>query len=495
MTKSTMPPAQPEARHCLNFVGGAFDSESKATRPVISPWNGATIGQVVMSRQTDVARVIDMAKAAFPAWRMTPAKERAQYLFKFRELALQNIERLAGIAALESGKTVAEASAGIMKGLEVTEFALSLQNLDDGGLLEVSRGVTCEVRREPLGVVAGIAPFNFPAMVPLWMYPIALALGNCFILKPSEKVPLTSSYMAELISAAGFPRGVFSLVNGDRDAAMALVDHPDVKAIGFVGSTPAARAVYTRATGLGKRALCLGGAKNYLLVTPDADPELTARGIVDSFTGCAGQRCMAASLMLAVGEVDHIIKKTVELAATIRLGATMGAIIDPSALARITNAVAKAQTDGAKILLDGRAAKAPTGYEGGHWIGPTIIDHAAPSMGCSCDEIFGPVLTIVRVKNLAEAMELENANPYGNATSVFTSSGAVARYVASHASNGMIGINIGVPVPREPFSFGGTKDSKFGQGDITGRSSLDFWSQLKKVTTKWQGQTDSSWMS
>jgi len=484
-----------EPRQCHNFIGGTFDLGKKAARPVVSPWNGAVIGHVVLSDAGDVARAVQKASAAFPDWRQTPVKERAQHLFKFRNLVLQQIDRLAGVTALESGKTAAEAAAGIMKGLEVTEFALSLQNLDDGGLMEVSRGVTCEVRREPLGVVAGIAPFNFPAMVPMWMYPIALALGNCFILKPSEKVPLTSSLFAELIGTAGFPPGVFSLVNGEREAAQALVDHPDVKAIGFVGSTPAARAVYARATSLGKRALCLGGAKNYLLVTPDADPDLTARGVVDSFTGCAGQRCMAASLMIAVGDVDHIIKKIVDVARSVRLGETMGAIIDKAALERIRTAVRRASQDGARVILDGTEAQAPEGGTGGNWVAPSIIDHASPTMACSCDEIFGPVLTIVRVKTVAEAMKLEQANPFGNATSVFTSSGAVARYVATHATNGMIGVNIGVPVPREPFSFGGTKESKFGHGDITGRSSLDFWSQLKKVTMKWQSQSDSSWMS
>ena len=390
---------------------------------------------------------------------------------------------------------VAEARAGILKGLEVTEFALSLQNSDAGGAMDVSRGVSCEYRREPLGVVAGIAPFNFPAMVPMWMYPIAVTLGNCFILKPSEKVPLTSQCMAALMHEAGFPAGVFQLVNGGKEAVEALIDHPSVKAVGFVGSTPIAKSLYARASAHGKRALCLGGAKNHLLVVPDADEKITVRGVVDSFTGCAGQRCMAASLLLAVGNVDHLINKIATTAASMELGTHMGAIIDRASLERIRGAIATAEKQGAKILVDGRKATPPKGHEGGNWIGPTILDHATAEMECATKEIFGPLITIVRVKNISEALAVEAKNAFGNATSVFTTSGAVAKYVTDHATNGMIGINIGVPVPREPFSFGGSKESKFGACDITGESSIEFWSQRKKITTKWADQADASWMS
>jgi malonate-semialdehyde dehydrogenase (acetylating)/methylmalonate-semialdehyde dehydrogenase len=301
--------------------------------------------------------------------------------------------------------------------------------------------------------------------------------------------------MAELMHEAGFPAGVFQLVNGGKETVEALIDHPGVKAVGFVGSTPIAKALYARATAHGKRALCLGGAKNHLLVVPDADEKLTVRGVVDSFTGCAGQRCMAASLMLAVGQVDSLIAKIASTAGSIELGSQMGAIIDKPALERIKSAIADAETQGAKILVDGRKATPPKGFEGGNWIGPTVIDQATPDMRCAKDEIFGPVVTIVRVKNISEAMSLEAKSPFGNATSVFTTSGAVAKFVAEHATNGMIGINIGVPVPREPFSFGGSKESKFGACDITGESSLDFWTQRKKITVKWAEQPDSSWMS
>jgi len=332
-------------------------------------------------------------------------------------------------------------------------------------------------------------------MVPMWMFPIALALGNSFVLKPSEKVPLTASFLAEAMRDAGFPPGVFSLANGSREAVEALIDHPLVKAIGFVGSTPIARALYTRATALGKRALCLGGAKNHVILVPDADEGVTTRGVVDSFTGCAGQRCMAASLLLAVGDVDPLIEKIVARARALLPGDCLGAIIDRAAHSRIAAIIGAAEKEGAKLILDGRTVPAPKGYENGYWLGPTIIDHAKEGMACVETEIFGPVLTIMRCSSLGDALAKEARSPFGNATSVFTTSGKVAHHVASTATSGMVGINIGVPVPREPFSFGGTKDSKFGQGDITGEGSLDLWSNQKKVTTKWSEQKDATWMS
>jgi malonate-semialdehyde dehydrogenase (acetylating) / methylmalonate-semialdehyde dehydrogenase len=481
---------------CENLVEGHWQSPSGgAARPVVSPYTGTVVGKVVLSRDTDVHAVVAGARAAWAAWRTTPIKERTRPLFRFRELLLAHLDELANLVALEAGKTRSEARAGVQKGVEVVEFALSLQNLDDGGVLEVSRGVSCEVRREPLGVVAGITPFNFPAMVPLWMFPIALTVGNAFVLKPSEKVPITASRLGGLIREAGYPPGVFSLVQGDKEAARALVEHPDVAAVAFVGSTPGARAVYIRATGLGKRALCLGGAKNHIIVAPDADEAVTVRGVVDSFTGCAGQRCMASSVLLAVESVDHLVERIASEAARVELGSAMGAIIDAAARERIHKAIDRAEAEGARILVDGRDPRPPRGYEGGNWLAPTVIDGVRPDMECARVELFGPVLAIVRVRTLEEALAVEAVSPYGNATSVFTSSGAVARLVSERAASGMIGINVGVPVPREPFSFGGTKDSKFGHGDITGRSGVEFWSRLKKVTTKWTLESDATWMS
>jgi malonate-semialdehyde dehydrogenase (acetylating)/methylmalonate-semialdehyde dehydrogenase len=462
---------------------------------VKSPYTGQTVGSLGLSTAEDVDATVTAARAACPGWASTPLKERAVPLRRFHELVTRHADELANLVALESGKMPAEARAGLERGLEVVDFALSLPNLDDGGLLEVARGVTCEARREPLGVVVGITPFNFPAMVPMWMFPIAITLGNAFVLKPSERVPLTACRLGDLMVEAGFPPGVFSLVHGDRAAVQALVDHPDARAVGFVGSTPAARAVYVRATTQGKRALCLGGAKNHIIVAPDADDTLTVRGVVDSFTGCAGQRCMAGSVLVTVGRASRFVEAIVGAAAKIELGKTMGALIDTAARERLLRAVAAAESDGAEIVLDGRSAAPPAGFEGGNWMGPTVIDRARPDMECARAELFGPVLTVIRVGTIEEALSLDRASPYGNATSIFTGSGAVARYVAERSTSGMVGVNVGVPVPRDPFSFGGTKESKFGSGDITGPGALDLWSQWKKITTRWVVSPDANWMS
>jgi malonate-semialdehyde dehydrogenase (acetylating)/methylmalonate-semialdehyde dehydrogenase len=474
-------------RQCRNLSAGDWhDDKHLPRRDVVSPYNGMIIGQVPLSGVQEVARTVEAATRAWPQWAQTPIRARAEILSRFKALMLQNLTLLTDSVSAESGKTRVEAEAGLQKGIEIIDFAVSSPNLDMWDSAEVSAGVQCQFRREPLGVVAGITPFNFPAMVPLWMIPLALVVGNAFILKPSEKVPLTSQLLAQLLIDAGLPRGVFSIVNGGAEVVDALLVHPDVKAIGFVGSTAVASHVYRKGTEHHKRVLALGGAKNHIIVTPDCDPHLTAKGILSSFTGCAGQRCMAASVLLAVGDAEHVIQKVVELAKAQSIGRDMGAIIDAAALKRIESAIANAHTEGAKILLDGRGRK-PTlsDSDKGFWIGPTIIDHARSEMECAQMEIFGPVLTIIRVGRLDEAVGISNASPYGNAASVFTTRGDVAQYVAQNANAGMIGINIGVPVPREPFSFGGTKQSRFGHGDITGRSGLDFWSDFKKITTTW----------
>jgi len=460
-----------------------------------SPYTGEWLGSVPDSGTAEVAEVVSCAVEAARAWAVYSLKERTVPLFRFRELVLSQLDALAHTAAAESGKTVGEARAGIEKGLEVVEYALSLQNLEHGGSLEVSRGVRCEVRREPLGVVAGIAPFNFPAMVPMWMFPIAVTLGNAFVLKPSEKVPLTALRLGELMHEAGYPPGVFSVIHGRAGTVEALIDHPDVAAYGFVGSSAVAARVYARAAERGKRVLALGGAKNTLILAPDAAAELAVNGIVASFTGCAGQRCMAGSLLVAVGDCDELLDRIVSAAGGLQLGRDMGAIIDRAAQQRLHEAIARAVADGARLRLDGRNAATPTGYERGSWLGPTILDHVAADSFSATEELFGPVLSIVRVPNLKAALEIEHESRYGNATSVFTQSGALARFVADHAHCGMIGVNIGVPVPREPFSFGGTKGSRFGHGDITGQGGVELWTKLKKITTKWGTATDGSWMS
>lgn len=481
---------------CRNLIGGQWQEPvGGAWRELLSPYTGAVIGRVPLCGASVVAAASEKAVVAAAQWRTVPLKERTQYLFRFRELLFANIDRLGNLAALEAGKTIAEAKAGVLKGIEILEFALSLQNLDKGDTMDVSRGVQCQTIREPLGVVAGISPFNFPAMVPMWLFPVAVTLGNAFILKPSEKVPMSACVLGELMIEAGYPAGVFSIVHGARECVEAVVDDPSIAAVGFVGSTKVAKIVYGRATALGKRALCLGGAKNHVILAPDANPDVTTEGVVASFIGCAGQRCMAASVLVAVGDCDAQIDKIVARAKAVELGAEMGALIDSAATERLNEAIDMAVKAGATLRLDGRTTPAPQGYEGGNWLAPTILDNAKGDWDCATRELFGPVLTIVRVKTLAEAMEFENANPYGNATSVFTSSGAVAQFVARNATSGMIGVNIGVPVPREPFAFGGAKDSRFGVGDMTGMGGVELWSYTKKLTTKWEMQTDATWMS
>ena len=480
-----------------NLVGGEWVTPTGATMiDVKSPYTGTVIGRVPKSTAADVAPAVEAAKKAAEGWRNTALRDRTAKMTRFRNLLEQNLDKLANSAAREAGKTVAEARAGVLKGIEVCDYALSIQNLDTGGALEVSRGVTCEFKREPLGVVAGIAPFNFPAMVPLWMIPNALTVGNAFILKPSEKVPLTSLMLGELLLEAGVPPGVFSIVHGGKEAVDGILAHPDIQAVAFVGSTGIAKYVYTEGSARGKRVLALGGAKNHLIVVPDADPVFTPQAVVDSFTGCAGQRCMAASVMVAVGDVQPIIDEMVRRASSIEVGPGMGALIDKASQERLEAAIARAEADGAKILVDGRGKK-PTGaaYANGNWLGPTILDHVRPGTEAHTKELFGPLISIVRVPTLTAALELQASSPYGNAASIFTTNGAVAQHVVDTAKAGMVGVNVGVPVPREPFSFGGINDSRFGHGDITGQGGVDFWSYLKKVTRKWTARTDGSWMS
>jgi len=330
--------------------------------------------------------------------------------------------------------------------------------------------------------------------VPNWTIPNAIALGNCMILKPSEKVPLTAARLAMLLKEAGLPDGVFNIVNGDGEIVEAICDHPGINAVSFVGSTRVAKIVYQRAAHHFKRVLALGGAKNHLVVLPDAKEDLTAQNVTASMTGCAGQRCMAASAMVGVGKIDHIIQKICEEAKKIVPGKNLGAVISKEAQERIERYITEAEQQGASILVDGRGAKVE-GKEKGTYVGPTVIDHVRPDMAIAREEIFGPVLSIMRTETIDEAIAIENKNPYGNAASVFTQNGGYARYVIEKASAGMIGVNVGVPVPREPFSFGGWNESKFGVGDITGKSSIEFWTKLKKSTTKWNPEAGVNWMS
>jgi malonate-semialdehyde dehydrogenase (acetylating) / methylmalonate-semialdehyde dehydrogenase len=478
-----------------NYINGKFvDPTSSRTLQVISPIDGNLLSTVPMSTAKDLDTAVKAAKTAFPAWSRTPIKERVQVFFRYKYLLEQHLEELAKLCSEENGKTYGESAAEIEKCIELTEFATSLPQLVTGEVLEVSRGVECRTEHVPLGIVASIVPFNFPSMVPNWTLPNAIALGNCMIIKPSEKVPLSCGRLAELLKQAGLPDGVFNVVHGDVEIVEAICDHPGIEAVSFVGSTKVAKIVYKRATGNYKRCLALGGAKNHLMVLPDAIPGMTALNVAASMSGCAGQRCMAASAMIGVGNVDSIVNKICEEARKIVPGENLGAVISKESKERIERYIGEAERDGAKILVDGRNATVK-GKENGTYVGPTVIDYVKPDMSVATEEIFGPVISIMRTNTVDEALAIENASPYGNAASVFTQNGGMARYIIDHASAGMIGVNVGVPVPREPFSFGGWNESKFGVGDITGKSSIEFWTKLKKSTTKWNPEAGVNWMS
>ncbi len=478
-----------------NYYHGSF-SESAASESleVISPIDGNLLSKVPMSTADELNKAVESAKTAFDSWSKTPIKERAQVFFRYRYLLEKNFDELTSLVSEENGKTWDEAKAEVEKSIELTEFACSMPQLVAGEVLEVSKGVECRTEHFPLGVVASIVPFNFPLMVPNWTMPNALVLGNTMIMKPSELVPLSVGKMTILLKEAGLPDGVFNVINGGKEIVEGICAHGGIEAVSFVGSTKVARIVYQQSTHHLKRCVALGGAKNHLFVLPDAHPSMTASNVAASMSGCAGQRCMAASAMLAIGDVNPIIKMICDESRKIIPGQNLGAVISKAAKERIESYITEAENDGAQILVDGRNAVVE-GKEGGFYVGPTVIDYVTPEMSVAKDEIFGPVISILRTETLDEALEIENANPYGNAAAVFTQSGGIARYVMEHASAGMIGVNIGVPVPREPFSFGGWNESRFGANDITGKSSIEFWTKLKKTTIKWNAEAKTNWMS
>src|SRR5438552_406163 len=470
-----------------NYIGGQFvEGNGNTWLDVTNPADGSVLSRVPLSPSAEVDRAVQAAKKAFPAWSSLPIKERVQVFFRYKTLLEENIADLAALITEENGKIDIEARAEILKSAELTEFACSLPQITAGEVLEVSRGVECRVERFPVGIVASITPFNFPNMVPNWTIPNAIALGNCMILKPSEQVPISAGRIAELLRQAGLPDGVLNVVNGGQETVEAICDHPDIEAITFVGSTRVAKIVYRRGTANLKRVLALGGAKNHLIVMPDAEPEMTSSNVVASMSGCAGQRCMAASVMVSVGNTDHIINRMVSIMRAVKTGP----VISKEAKQRIESSITEAEKAGAKVLVDGRGREGP-----GFWVGPTLIDYVTPDMRIAQEEVFGPVMVIIRARTVDEALSVQNRSRYGNAASVFTESGGVARYVMEKASAGMVGVNVGVPVPREPFSFGGWNESKFGVGDITGRGSLEFWTKSKKMTTKWNKEAGINWMS
>lgn len=478
-----------------NFVNGEFKpGSSKKIHHVISPLDGKKLTTFTESTYEDLEEIIYFAQTAQKAWQKVTLKERVQVLYKYKQLLEENKDELTEIIYLENGKIHSEAKAEIDKAIELTEFACALPQFVNGENMEVSKGVYCSSTRVPLGIVASIVPFNFPSMVPHWTIVNAIALGNAFILKPSEAVPISSQYIAKLLKEAGLPYGLFNVINGTQSTVENLCDHPNIKAITFVGSTKVAKIVYQRASHNLKQVLALGGAKNHIILLPDAHPDMASSNIVASMSGCAGQRCMAAATLIAVGNCDAILNKLIGDAQKIQCGTTLGAVISKAAKERIEGYITEAEKQGAKIILDGRNTVV-SGKENGFYVGPTIIDYATADMRVAKEEVFGPVLTIIRVNTIDEALAIENANPYGNACSVFTQSGGLANYVTENASAGMCGVNIGVPVPREPFGFGGWNESRFGSGDITGKSSIVFFTKEKKTTTKWNPEAGTNWMS
>jgi malonate-semialdehyde dehydrogenase (acetylating)/methylmalonate-semialdehyde dehydrogenase len=489
MTKIQIPKAS-------NYIGGIYQNQGDHPRmmDVTTPLTGERIGEVPLSSKAALDEAVAEAKKALPEWSAKTIKERVQVFFKLRTLLEENLQELSELVQLENGKILGEAMAEVYKGMELCEFACSLPQIIQDEVQEVSKGVECRTSHVAVGVVASITPFNFPHMVPMWTIPNAIALGNCMILKPSEQTPLSAMRLAELLEAAGLPKGVFNIVHGDREIVEAICDHPGIEAVSFVGSTKVAKLVYQRAAGNLKRCVALGGAKNHLIVLPDANVEIAAANIAASMAGCAGQRCMAASAMVAVGKVDHIIEQICKEARGLVPGENLGSVISKAAKDRIEGYIAEAEAQGAKILVDGRGHSV-RGKEGGFYVAPTVIDHVRPDMRIAKEEVFGPVLAIIRTDNVDDAIAIENSSNYGNASSVFTQNGGMADYVMERVSAGMVGVNIGVPVPREPFSFGGWNESRFGANDITGKSSIGFWTKLKKRTTKWNPEAWKDWAS
>lgn len=477
-----------------NFINGKHQGTANKTLELSSPIDGEKLSEVVLSTSKDLDEAVKAAEAAFPVWSAKTIKQRVQVLYKFRNLLEDNLEELTELVYRENGKIRSEARAEVLKGIELTEFACSLPQFINDEIQVVSKGIECRTTHEPIGVVASIAPFNFPAMVPMWTIPNAIALGNCIILKPSEQAPMTSLRLAELFKEAGLEDGIFQVVNGDKEIVEAICDHPGIEGVTFVGSTKVAKIVYKRATSNYKRCISLGGAKNHMFLLPDAKIDM-ANNIASSFAGSSGQRCMAASVLVAVGNNDKMINAICNEAKKLVPGTeSLGSVISLQAKQRIERYITEAEEAGAKILLDGRNVVVE-GKEGGYYVGPTVIDNVTKEMKVGKEEIFGPVLSIIRTNDVDEAIEIENSSPYGNAAAVFTQNGGMADYILNKVSAGMVGVNVGVPVPREPFSFGGWNDSSFGSNDITGKDSIGFWTKLKKRTTKWNAEDWTDWMS
>jgi malonate-semialdehyde dehydrogenase (acetylating)/methylmalonate-semialdehyde dehydrogenase len=458
-----------------------------------NPATGEVSGTVDFGGTAEVDAAVRAAAAAFPAWRETSLVKRASVIFAFRDLVRAHQSEIAALLSAEHGKVTSDALGEVARGLEVVEFACGMPHLLKGGFSEnVSTGVDAYSIRQPLGVVAGITPFNFPAMVPMWMFPIALAAGNTFVLKPSEKDPSAAVLMAELMARAGLPDGAFNVVHGGKDAVDALLTHPGIRAVSFVGSTPVARYVFEAATAAGKRVQALGGAKNHMVVLPDADLDLAADAATSAGFGSAGERCMAVSVLVAVDPVgDELVAKIAERVAKLRVGpcddklAEMGPLITKDHRDKVAGYLDTGVAEGAVLAVDGRDHPVTTGSPDGFWLGPSVLDRVTPRMSCYTDEIFGPVLCVVRASSYADALELVNVNPYGNGTAIFTNDGGAARRFTHEVQVGMVGINVPIPVPMAFYSFGGWKSSLFGDTHVHGTDGVHFYTRGKAVTSRW----------
>jgi malonate-semialdehyde dehydrogenase (acetylating)/methylmalonate-semialdehyde dehydrogenase len=474
------------------IAGRATSGEGNRLGDVFDPATGARTRQVALAGAADVDAAVRAAAGAFPAWARTPPVVRARVLFRFRELAEARADELTRLTTSEHGKILSDARGELARGMEVVEFACGIPQLLKGELTElVGRGVDSWSIRQPLGVVAGITPFNFPVMVPMWMWPVAIACGNTFVLKPSERDPSPSLEVARLLTEAGCPEGVFNVVNGDREAVDALLRHPDVAAVSFVGSTPVAEAVYRTGTAAGKRVQALGGAKNHLVVMPDADLDLATDALIGSAYGSAGERCMAISVAVAVGDsAGPLIDRLAPRVRALRIGpgtdasVEMGPLVTREHLERVRSYLDVGLGEGATLIVDGRGAEIPARGEG-FFLGGCLFDGVRPQMRIYREEIFGPVLAVVRVRTLDEALELVDAHAFGNGTAIFTRSGAAAREFSTRVQCGMVGINVPIPVPMAFHSFGGWKRSLFGDHAIHGSEGVRFYTHLKTVTARW----------
>jgi malonate-semialdehyde dehydrogenase (acetylating)/methylmalonate-semialdehyde dehydrogenase len=487
------PAAPSDVLTLRNFVDGRWvESGARERLDVHNPATGEVIARTPLSTAGDLEAAVAAARKAFPAWRDTPVVVRARAMFRFKQLLEEHFEELARTVTTEHGKTLDESRGSVRRGIECVEVACGAPSLGAGYSLEnIAAGIDCNVFRQAVGVCAAIAPFNFPAMVPLWFLPFAVATGNTFIVKPSEQVPLSQKRIFELLAQCDLPPGVVNLVNGGREVVEAICDHPDIRAVSFVGSTPVARAVYRRATHAGKRVQALGGAKNFIVVMPDADLDRAMPVIAESFYGCAGERCLAGSVLVPVGEAHRPARdRMVEAAKSLKVGdgmepgVSMGPVISASHKERVSGYIEKGASEGARLLLDGRGVRVP-GREKGFFLGPSIFDGVSPTMAIGREEIFGPVASISPVRDLEEAIALAHSHPNANATSIFTSSGKAAREFARHASASMVGVNIGVAAPMAYFPFGGAKDSFFGDLKVHGRDAFEFYTDKKVVISRW----------